>query len=293
MASFKGSFAATCATEPVYTGGCACDRSEGKTVGLAITPASASFSDTEATFLTEFAAAVSSDTNRMTPIHNIIGTTINGGEINAPDQGGYGGPAPIGLTPRNEVFQIDAGDCMWKELMKLNGQRVRVFRYDDQGYLFGTIVDEGGTDKRAGFEARVWVNRVRTDGSTPNNLSITVYYSVNLEREEQNAFSVLLPSGLPAGLTGASAGQKAAGVAVYSANSGEDITGVYGEDWTPEMFVDESGKAAEVVAYDPETESLDISPAGNYRLAKASVLAAGGISGLEGTETYVEVGEKK
>lgn len=287
----KGTFAATCATEAVYTGACQCDRSEGKTVGLAITPVSASFSDTEATFLSEFAAAVSSDTDRMTPIHNIIGTTINGGDINAPDQGGYGGPKPIGLNPRQETFQIDAGDCMWKELMKMNGWRVRVFRYDDQGYLFGTIVNEGGTDKRAGFEARVWVNRVRTDGSTPNNLSITVYYSTNLEREEANAFSVQLPNGLPAGLTGASTQSRAARMAVMT-NSGEDITSVYAEDWAPEMFVDESGASAEAVAYDPETETLDVAPAGNYRLAKASTLEAGGISGLEGEPVYAKVGEK-
>ncbi len=286
----KGTFAATCATEPVYTGGCACDRSEGKTVGLAITPASASFSDTAATFLSEFAAAVSSDTNRLTPIHNIIGTTINGGEINAPDQGGYGGPKPIGLTPRQETFQIDAGDCMWKELLKMNGWRVRVFRYDDQGYLFGTVINEGGTDKRAGFEARVWVNRVRTDGSNPNNLSITVYYSTNLEREEANAFSVLLENGLPAGLTGAAVENRAARMAVTT-NSGEDITGVYGDEWAPEMFVNDSGESAAAVAYDPETETLDIAPAGNYRLAKASTLAAGGITGLEGEPVYTKVGD--
>lgn len=67
-----------------------------------------------------------------------------------------------------------------------------------------------------------------------------------------------------------------------------DVTATYIDDWTQNMFINESGVAATTVT--PEGgKLLKISPAGKYRVASAKVLAAGNITGLDGLNTYVQV----
>ena len=45
--------------------------------------------------------------------------TISGGDINAPDLGTYGGPAPTNLNAKNVAYQINAGDACIKNWQNL------------------------------------------------------------------------------------------------------------------------------------------------------------------------------
>lgn len=286
----KGTIATNCSESDVRTRRADCDRSEGKPMGLIITSPSALYPLDSAEFLENIESYVSADgTLRMMPVSGVVGLTHNGGDINAPDLGTYGGPRPIGLNALNDAFQIDGGDCLYKELSKLNGRRVRIFRYDDAGYLFGTVVSKDGQDYFAGFEATVFVTNTRTDGSTLPNLSITAYYSLNDERAEINKSSVYLENGMPEGLLGVmlqAVGNNAKVVAVCDQT---DVTATYGDDWKTTMFINDSGTVATTATFNSETGLLTIAPAGKYRVAPAKVLAAGNITGLDGVNTLVQI----
>lgn len=285
----KGTIASSCTVSAVRTGNPNCDRSEGKTTGLIITPLNALYPLDGKTFTAGMEGYLTDDALRMMPIKNIASVTHNGGDINAPELGTYGGACPIGVNAVNDVFQIDGGDCLYKELSKLNKRRVRIFRCDDEGYLFGTVVTKDGKDYFAGFEATVYVTDIRTDGSTLNNLSITAYYSLQNEREEINKASVFLENGLPAGLVGVMLEVVGNKVRVVTSCDRSDVTAFFIDDWDATMFLNESGTAATTVTADKANNLLTIAPAGKYCVAPAKVLAVGNITGLDGVKTYVQI----
>ena len=278
----KGTIANNCSDATVRTGTPNCDRQMGKPLALAVTPVNVLYPIEADTFLENLEGYISDESGmRLMP--------INGGDINAPEWGTYGGPRPIGINAVNIAYTIDGGMCLYKELSKLNGRLCRVFICDDANYLFGTVITKGGTDYFAGYKGTIYVTFTPTDGSTLGTITVTVYYSTEYEQEMQNAMSVYLENGLPDGLIGVilqSAGADT--VRVVTACDQTDVTATYIDDWEQTMFLNESGTAATTVT--PQGGNLlKIAPTGKYRVASAKVLAAGNITGLDGMDTYVQV----
>ena len=256
-------------------------------MALLITPLNAAYSPEKEAFLSEIEAGIKAGgSSRVYPVKNVLGVTINGGDINAPEVGTYGGVAPTGLNAKNVVFQVDGGDCLYKELAKLNKRKVRVFRVDDEGYVYGTM-SEG---KFVGFEATVFSTRTTTDGSTPYNLSLTVYYTPNLEEEEKNlnAVSVGL-NAIPSGLVGLTLvkGSATTKAKVVTSCGGDDVTEQFAEEWAATAFVKEGGGNPDTATYSDGEITFD--SAGSYRVAGADVLEGLDITGFDGIPEYVSI----
>ena len=288
-----GQIKGNCGEETPYTGSGSCPKQEGKIAALIPTGINAFYPlDAE-----EFKSALDgypSDNGalRMYPVKNVVGMTINGGDINAPDLGTYGGPAPTNLNAKNVAYQIDGGDCLYKELAKFNKRKMRVFRVDDEGYIYGTVVVRNGVSYFAGFEATLYAVRVSTDGSTAYNLSLYVYYTPNNEAEEMNmnAFEIGVAA-IPDGLLGVvlEKGPATKTARVVTVCGGEDVTSEYGDKWESSMFLNDSGEAPTTATYSSDTGLLTLDPAGKYRVASASVLKAGDITGLDGVNQLVDL----
>ena len=288
----NGQIIGKCQAETPLTGAGSCPKQEGNISSLLLTRINAFYPLESDEFMTGLQGHVTENgTLRMYPIKDIVGMTISGGDINAPDLGTYGGPAPTNLNAKNVAYQINAGDCLYKELAKLNKRKMRMFCVDEDGFVYGTVVNRGGQAYFAGFEVTLYALRVPTDGSTAYNLSLYAYYTPNNEDEEKNmhAFSVGL-SAIPDGLIGVILKGELAGKAkVVTSCGGEDITADYGDKWKVDMFLNASGEAPTSVTYDETTGMLTFEPVAGYRVAPASVLTAGDITGIEGVNQIVEL----
>ena len=290
-----GQIKGNCQAETPLTGSGSCPKQEGKVSALIVTGLNALYPMDQ----TEFAEALPGyaaepGALRMYPVKDIVGMTLSGGDINAPDLGTYGGPAPTNLNAKNVAYQINAGDCLYKELAKFNKRKMRLFRVDDQGYIYGTVVVRGGVEYFAGFEVTLYAVRTPTDGSTAYNLSLYAYYTPNNEAEERNmnAFEVGLAN-VPDGLLGVVLKKGATGLTatVETVCGGEDVTAEYGDKWTTDMFLNNSGSKPTTVTFSSDTGLLTFAPAGSYRVASAKVLEEGDIVGLEGVDQFVALSE--
>lgn len=291
-----GQIKSNCKTATPLTGTESCAKQEGKASSLIITGLNAFFDvKAEGEFVASLEKFVAeAGPNRIYPIKNLVGMTINGGDINAPDLGTYGGAMPTNLNAKNVAYQINAGDCMYKELAKFNKRKMRVFRVDDEGYVYGTVVKKGGEELFAGFECTLYSVRTPTDGSTAYNLSLYVYYTPNNEDEEKNmtAINVGLVN-IPDGLIGVvlKKGPTAGTASVITKCGAEDITSEYGDKWKASMFMLKTGESSTptTVTFDASKGLLTFDPAnGEYRVAPASVLEKD-IPGIEGIDEYVTI----
>lgn len=287
-----GQIKSNCKTAIPLTGSESCAKQEGKTSALIVTGLNAYFDTEEALFADALEnSVIEAGSNRIYPIKNIVGMTINGGDINAPDLGTYGGPSPTNLNAKNIAYQVNGGDCMYKEMAKLNRRKMRVFRVDDEGYVYGTLVKRGGKFFFAGFEATLYAHRTPTDGSTAYNLSVYVYYTPNNEDEEKNmaAMNVGLVN-IPDGLLGVvlQKGTATGTASVITLCGAEDITAEYGEKWKATMFLNASGESPTTVTYNSATGLLTFEPAAAYRVASAAVLNED-IQGIEGVNELVDL----
>lgn len=287
-----GKVVGNCLDELPYTGIGSCPKQEGKTVALLITPRNATFPVDAKEFITQLGKdVVALPANRVFPVKNIIGMTINGGDINAPEMGTYGGTAPTNLNAKNIAYQIDGGDCLYKELAKFNKRKMRVFRVDDEGFVYGTVTKEGDATKFVGFECTLYANRVPTDGSTAYNLTLNVYYTPNLENEEKNmhAFQADLPA-IPDGLIGLTLvkGSAANKAKVVTACGGEDVTDEFGESWDATCFLTSAGAAPTSATYE-NGEITFVGGEGGVRVAGADKLNTAGIVGFEGIPEIVSL----
>lgn len=285
---FKGSIASDCSDNRVRTGLTNCDRQPGRITALGLTPISALFPTDEQEFNDALEGYVSDTALRLMPIKRVNQATRNGGDINAPEMGTYGGARPIGQNAVNIAYQIDGGMCLYKELSKLNGRTVRVFEMDADNYLFGTVVTKAKTDYFAGYEGQVYVTFTPTDGSALGYITLTVYYPISHEKEVQNAMSIQLPNGMPDGLVGVElAAAGADSVKVFTVCDHTDVTDIYKDDWDTSMFVTKEGTDATTATYADGV--IKLAPTGEYRIANAAVLAAGNITGIDGVEKYVNI----
>lgn len=288
-----GQIKGNCQSETPLTGAGSCPKQEGKVSALIVTGLNAMYPLKEEEFKTGLEGHVSeSGALRMYPIKDIVGMTLSGGDINAPDLGTYGGPAPTNLNAKNVAYQINAGDCLYKELAKFNKRKMRMFRVDDEGFVYGTVVSRNGVNYFAGFEVTLYAVRTPTDGSTAYNLSLFAYYTPNNEDEEKNmnAFNVGLVA-IPDGLIGVTLkkGTGSATASVITTCGGEDITAEYGDKWKVGMFLNASGVAPTSVTFDAATGLLTFEPAAAYRVASAAVLAEGDITGIEGVNEMTDL----
>lgn len=288
MSEFKGRIASNCSDSSVRTGLTNCDRQPGRITALGLTLISALFPTDEQEFNDALEGYVSDAALRLMPVKGVAGATRNGGDINAPELGTYGGARPIGQNAVNIAYTIDGGMCLYKELSKLNGRTVRVFELDADNYLFGTVVTKANTDYFAGYEGQVYVTFTPTDGSALGYITLTVYYHISHEKELQNTMSLQLPNGLPDGLVGVELEAVGAGsVKVFTVCDHTDVTDIYKDEWNASMFVTKDGTDATTATYSDGV--IKLAPTGEYRVADASVLAAGDITGLDGAETYVSI----
>lgn len=285
-----GQIKGNCKVSIPLTGAESCAKQEGKVASLIVTGLNAYYPVEESAFIASLVGnVVSVGANKMYPIKNVVGMAISGGDINAPELGTYGGPAPTNLNAKNVAYQINGGDCLYKELAKLNKRKMRIFRVDDEGYVYGTIVKRNDEYFFAGFECTLYAMRTPTDGSSAYNLSLYAYYTPNNEDEEKNmsAINVGLVN-IPDGLIGITLKKgKTSGVAsVITACGGEDITSEYGEKWATSMFTDEAGANPESVTFDENTGLLTFAPAKAFRVVSSAIL---GIDGLEGINEFVDL----
>lgn len=287
-----GQIKSNCKSATPLTGAESCAKQEGKISALIVTGLNAYFPTDESQFIAGLDNNVAeSGVNRIYPIKNIVGMTLSGGDINAPDLGTYGGPAPTNLNAKNVAYQINAGDCMYKELAKFNKRKMRIFRVDDEGYVYGTIVKRGEEYFFAGFECTLYSVRTPTDGSTAYNLSLYAYYTPNNEDEEKNMSAVNVGLvNIPDGLLGVTLkkGTTSGAAAVITQCGAEDITSEYGDKWKVAMFMNASGGNPTTVTYNPSTGLLTFEPAAAYRIAPSSVLKTE-IPGLEGVNEMVDL----
>lgn len=292
---YLGQIKGNCAADTPYTGLGNCPKGEGPTSALLLTDKDALFPLDSEEFITKLSDYVNgAESPKIYPIKGIVGITPSGGDINAPDLGTLGGPRPSNLNALNVAYQIEGGDCLYKELAKLNKRNMRMFRVDDEGYVYGTIVVRGGEKYFAGFEVTLYATKTIPDGSNSYNLSLWAYYSRNNENEEKNlnGFEVGLQA-IPDGLIGVvlKAGAVAGTATVETICGGDDITADWGEKWTKDMFVTATGVNPTTVSFNEATGALVITPTGEYRVAPASILAVGEIEGLDGAPVYATITE--
>lgn len=286
--AYLGKINGGCAEETSLTGKSNCSRNEGKTVGLIITSLNAKYPIDADVFRQNLEGYVADTTVlRMLPIKDIVENTIAGGDI-ATSTIGFGPTMPTGLNAADEIYRIDAGICLYKELSKLNRRNVRVFRVDDQGYIYGTVIEQGGTEYFAGFEASVYSYSEKSTGNdAPAGIYLRVFYSVNYESEyiNANAFEIKMPDGL-VGVT-LKKGSATDTAKVIEDCSGEDLTSAY--SWNVSMFIDSDGNAPTSVTYDPFKEELTFVPSGSYQVQKAAALQLEDIFGMEGVNCFVDL----
>ncbi len=193
-------------------------------------------------------------------------------------------------APPNEMYRIEAGLCFYKEASRLNKRKVRVFRIDDEGFIFGTVKTVGDTDYFVGFEAITYAYPAKaTDGSTFGYPYLGVWYSANNEKEYINANAFEIPS-VPDGLIGIilEKGNATGTAKVVSTCGGDDYTSSY--DWQPEMFVNLAGASPETVTINQDTGLLTFAPpVASYRIKSASALEESDIYGLDGVEQMVDL----
>jgi hypothetical protein len=270
------------------TGSCAIF--EGTPNALILTNKSALFSPDEAAFNTEIKEGIYAPSKgRVIPVTGIVSLTANGGDLRT-SQEGFGGEKPNGLNPLREDYTItEGGFCLYKQLSKLNGIQVRMFKVDDQLRAFGTSTINEGEEKTRGYLVTVGVSRRISTGSDQTGaIILSLLYSANFQNEDINANAVQLDE-LPEGLSGIRLKKTGSGKAkVFTACDAEDITDDYGVNLAePALYKNRAGGNPTAVAY--ASGELTFTPAAAYKIVDAAALKAEGIEGYEGEEDYVDI----
>ncbi|MBF0651290.1 hypothetical protein IR083_20945 [Dysgonomonas sp. GY75] len=278
--------------EQIFTGVSNCNKLEGKPVTLVICGLKSEYSADSTEFNThfqEYVNAAPDDVQKMLIIKNIVLTSSNGGDITTSDAG-YGSTVPVGYNALSQVFRISGGgDCLAKQLAKFNGQKVLIFRIDDENAIYGKASEK--SDKSIvfkGYEAFIIMSESLADGSNPYILNLNVYYATNYDKERKDRHAILLDN-IPDGLNGVilQKGTATLTAKVVDICSTDDYTSMFGNEWDYSMFVDESGANPTTVTYDATTGLLTFAPAGSYKIENAGVLSTGNIIGIEGVNKYV------
>lgn len=266
-----------CNRETPYTGSNGCTKGEALTAALLFHDVKARYTDDEDAFITDLPTLVyATDLTRIYPVGNIQAVDISGFDTNTSDNGsGY--TVPTNKSQVIATYTLPNDDCLYKQLLKMQHVDWRVFRVDQDGYIYGTIIK----DEFCGFRCQVAVRRIQASGTDSAYLYLEVYYSAQYEAElsNLNAYQIGVEN-IPEGLVPVIVQTVGGGSKVIGECSAEDYTEQYGGQWTAPMFIQSSGTAATSVAYADGV--LTITPSGTYRVADASVLAPAGILGITG-----------
>jgi hypothetical protein len=287
----KGNVAGNCNTnDNAHTRVGNCAIFEGTPSGLIFTGKDASFSIDQATFNTEIKAAVyAAGAQRVIPIMNgIVSASPNGGDLRT-SQEGFGPEIPNGLNALRVDYIInEGGECLYKQLAKLNKRRLNVFRVDNSLKVFGTIETKESVDKFRGYSVTVGVAPRISTGDQTGAIILSLFYSAKYEAEAINSNAIDLNETIE-GLSGLVLKKTAAGKAkVVTACDGTDITAEYGSDLAEaSLYKNKSGGSPTSVAY--ANGELTFTPAGAYKIVDALTLKEAGIEGYEGEEEYTDL----
>lgn len=255
---------------------------------ILITDPLARFSADPETFKTELHDhIIGMDVDKILPVA-IADSTVSGGEFKTRTQGDVA--KTIGLTQKVEVFMVaDPDMCLYKELAKTNGWKARIFRVYRNRLIDGTILVEGENTSFVGYEATLYCRQTFTtaDGF---NIELQVTYSINNDYEEKNKQVFQLDS-IPEGLIGVSlvAGVTAGTANIVTSCGQVDMGKKYSGLWGVTAFINDSGANPTTANVNPTTGVLTIAPAGNYRVAPASILDGLGLIGINGTNEFATI----
>lgn len=269
----------SCVDATPYTGSNQCAKGESLTTALLFHNPLSSYPLDAATFITDLPAKVyTTGIDRIYPVKNILALDLTGGDTNTSDAGsGY--TSPTNKAQVIATYTLENDDCLYKELVKMQGISWRVFRVDQDGYIYGTVTGTGANQAFRGFQCKVAVRRVQATGTDQAFLYLEIYYSAQYEAELKNLHGFNLgEENIPDGLVAVVVD----GGQVVGECSGVDYTTIYGPEWTAAMFISSTGTPPDSVTYDDATGLLTFDPTGTYRVADAAVLGPLGITGITG-----------
>lgn len=286
----RGTIQDTCSeSKQIHTGLGQCNTGEGQTIALLITRKNAAFPLDPEEFKSKLESYVNSDGPlKIWPITNIVENTPEGGDI-AKTGVGFAGNRSVGYNGYSEVYRIDAGDCLFKQLSQFNRQPASIFRIDDTLSLHGVVRVQNGKEVLTGFEVSTLMAQ-RTKGTSLTDIyqvALSADYSVNYGSTELPNLNSFKLDQIPTGLTGVMLKKNGSGVKVVSSCDGYDYTRNY--EWTADLFANASGAAPTSVTFNESTGLLTIAPAGSYRILGASVLSEHDIYRLDGIKEFVDI----
>ena len=139
-------------------------------------------------------------------VNGLVNLEPTGGDIRL-NQEGFGAASINGLNPLQEVYTItEGGLCMYKELRKLNGRKLRVIFIDAEWLGYFTAIqhlDAANIPQiyLRGYNITLGVTRRKNIDTTPGAIILTFVYDPAFEREDENMASIPLSSDLQ-GLVG-------------------------------------------------------------------------------------------
>lgn len=252
----------------------------------------------------ETAAANDLPTERIYPVHNLVGITDNSEEP-VRETLGYGGNATLRQGNYSWTFRfLDGGLCLLRSLQRFNQQPVSILFYDADGVLFGRKVSTGLAGVPViDFNANKWTP---SDGSVIAGFTVTIemdsrYLNQDLaviQDENVDLTSILGLQTAMLNVTAASASSVT--VQVMAACGGVNLYDLYAAQLADETVwtaVGVSGAAQTIsaVAGVPASKSFTLTftptrtEATNLNLVQVSDLETAGINGFEGQQVTVPV----
>jgi len=120
---------------------------------------------------------------------NVTNMETSGGDVRT-SQEGFGGIMPNGRNAFSETYTIiDGGECLYKQLIKLQGRELRMFKIDDQDVLFG-VLDKA--DNLKGYAVHIAVTERPNNGSNVGAIILNVYYTADYQKEREREVAISL-----------------------------------------------------------------------------------------------------
>lgn len=122
----------------------------------------------------------------------LVNFETNGGDPKVETEG-FGSGTPNGINPYSETFTIvDGGECLYKQLQKLEGRELQVYKVDENDTLYGTIKRMDDKPYLRGMKAYVSVTPRENNGTNAGAILVLVTYSnqYKVERDAQIAISL-------------------------------------------------------------------------------------------------------
>ena len=128
----------------------------------------------------------------------LVNLEPNGGDPKIETEG-FGSGVPNGINPYSETYTIvDGGECLYKQLLLLEGRELQVYKIDDQDVLYGTVKNIGGVAHLRGLKAHVSVYQRENTGSQTGAILILLTYTNSYKAERDAQIAVALGEELKA-----------------------------------------------------------------------------------------------